>query len=995
MGALDISITGLNVARAQLDVTANNISNASTPGYTRQRALISNVQGDAASGQLIGSGVQLDRIERLADQFAISQLRSSTTAFSESDIFHRIAERTDNLVSNETTSLSSALEDYFGALNEGVNDPTSVSLRQNILGEAGRLTSRFHAIETEISQLTSEVNREMTDAANNITQIAKRVAIVNDQVRDAVGAGGGATPNDLLDERDRLLEELAKFVNISAFENADGTVDVSVGSGQSLVTGGTSITVVAEASAQDASIKNLFLKDIKKNVTTDITKEVQGGRVKGLIDVRNDLLDPALRELGLVAAGLIQTTNTQHKVGMDFNSALGQDFFKDLNLSTIVKQRVLPNSANKGTATLSVELGEFAADTVSIPNKPATGVKDLEAEEYELIITGTSFELIRQSDQASVTSGAISEFPIQVQGMKISLTTGGFVDKDRYLIRPMQGLARGIEVDITDPKKLALAWPVEAREAQTNLGSGKIQVTDMVSTNQPVNFSNLSTTSDTLIATQPALVSKLTDLNTPQSGDLLFSVAGATADDVAIPAAPIDPSARALFDAITANVAGVTPTAQTTLDLGAYTDGDWLGASGSDFTVETFGGASGANLAATPLGIAAGVRDVEEVVTAITALSGNISAQADLVVKSQTGEPLNITLGPTALAAGLSFDSEAKEIMNIGQYNGGVIAAEDLVINGIQLGATYADTTAIRDAIRTAGNSTTLEQKFTADAHVVVTENQGKTIKISTTGNNGGTQANFSNFSLTGAAQENFQKGQVTVTAAVAGSTLKVSGNNPEYGGFVEGVALNIPRNAFHPDRPGQLDPPIKIQFIDDTCYQVYAMSGTLKPIGNVQHYDPQNPDVFPLVDSTTVPATNYDPGYRIQITGTPTKGDMFTVGYNTDGIGDNSNAIELAKIQQEKVLTADSLGNATNSISQGYENLISSVATKTETSIIDLNASETLQKQAQQKRDSIMGVNLDEEAANLVQFQQAFQASARAITVAQNMFDTLIQAVG
>nr|WP_277986225.1 flagellar basal body rod C-terminal domain-containing protein [Piscirickettsia salmonis] len=132
-----------------------------------------------------------------------------------------------------------------------------------------------------------------------------------------------------------------------------------------------------------------------------------------------------------------------------------------------------------------------------------------------------------------------------------------------------------------------------------------------------------------------------------------------------------------------------------------------------------------------------------------------------------------------------------------------------------------------------------------------------------------------------------------------------------------------------------------------------------------------------------------------MRISGTPEKGDIFNIEYNTNGFGDNSNAIKLAKIEQQAVLTADTSGNPTSSISQGYESLVASVASETETSIIDLNASETLKRQAQQKRDSIMGVNLDEEAANLIQFQQAYQASARVITVAQTLFSSLLQAVG
>ncbi|MBT5293911.1 MAG: flagellar hook-associated protein FlgK [Cellvibrionales bacterium] len=128
--------------------------------------------------------------------------------------------------------------------------------------------------------------------------------------------------------------------------------------------------------------------------------------------------------------------------------------------------------------------------------------------------------------------------------------------------------------------------------------------------------------------------------------------------------------------------------------------------------------------------------------------------------------------------------------------------------------------------------------------------------------------------------------------------------------------------------------------------------------------------------------------GYQVSLAGSPDVGDTFSIGFNDSGAGDNRNALALASLQ-----TADILDNGSLSIAQGYSQLVAQVGSQTGAANIDREAVQSLLFQTTARRDSVAGVNLDEEAARLIQFQQSYTASAQIITVAREIFDTLLGA--
>jgi flagellar hook-associated protein 1 FlgK len=145
-------------------------------------------------------------------------------------------------------------------------------------------------------------------------------------------------------------------------------------------------------------------------------------------------------------------------------------------------------------------------------------------------------------------------------------------------------------------------------------------------------------------------------------------------------------------------------------------------------------------------------------------------------------------------------------------------------------------------------------------------------------------------------------------------------------------------------------------------------------------------------VAGTQVPGATFaafgDLGFNIS--GVPADGDTFIIGNNTNGESDNRNALRLQNIQNQNVL----LGG-TSTIDESYVQMVSSVGSQTRYAELNLSAQESLLARTKEAMAEVSGVNLDEEAAKLIQLQQTYQASAQVISVASTLFDTLISAVG
>ncbi|TRY30917.1 flagellar hook-associated protein FlgK [Aliiglaciecola sp. M165] len=186
---------------------------------------------------------------------------------------------------------------------------------------------------------------------------------------------------------------------------------------------------------------------------------------------------------------------------------------------------------------------------------------------------------------------------------------------------------------------------------------------------------------------------------------------------------------------------------------------------------------------------------------------------------------------------------------------------------------------------------------------------------------------------------------------------------------------------------------PARIEFNSETEFALYdEANNLLVTVSGVTNYtdlmnQAANAAGWPFGAQTDFP------GFDFSLQGTPVAGDAFTIGYNTNGVDDNRNGLELAALQNEDSMLQNNNGTTLISFQESYANIVSDIGAKTASADISLTAAEAMQSQSENWFQSVSGVNLDEEAANLVRYQQTYSAAARILTTAQSLFDTIFSA--
>lgn len=446
-----IGISGLQAAQAGLITAGHNIANANTPGYTRQEVDFSNALPLATGSGFFGNGVDITTVRRLYSQFLNGEVLAASTQSNALDSYYSQIQQLDNMVADPSVGLSPALQDFFTAAQGVATTPNVASSRQAVLSSAQALKSRFDVINQRLTDLRDGINQDVGANAQEITNFAAQISELNQRIIVARSAAGGQPPNDLMDQRDRLVAELNKDIRTAVVVQDDGSYNVFIGSGQPLVAGVTAFALTTLRDPLDPTKVTIGYKT-PSGVVQLPESTLIGGKLGGLLAFRNQTLDPAQNALGRVAIALTETINAQHRLGQDLNGQLGGD------LLSVGAPRVTPNTNNAGNAAIA---GAF----------DPTNVGGLTASDYRLTFNGTNFTLTRLTDGKAQT---FATFPQNVDGFTLSLASGAASAGDSFLIRPTVDGADTFDVAITDPSKIAAAAPVRTSQGTPNTGTGKI-----------------------------------------------------------------------------------------------------------------------------------------------------------------------------------------------------------------------------------------------------------------------------------------------------------------------------------------------------------------------------------------------------------------------------------------------------------------------------------------------------------------------------------------
>ena len=463
-GLIGVGVSAINNAQVNLLTTQNNIANANTPGFNRQQAVQTTSFAQQTSAGFIGQGAQVETVRRVYSEYLGSQVLSASTQAQFSDAFLGQVSQIDNLLADSSAGLSPALQGFFTAANTVAANTTSIAARQTLLSAGETLVSRLQSLSNRLDEIRTGVDTQLGAQIVSINTFATQIADLNQQIVVAQGFNSQA-PNNLLDQRDQAIASLNELVKVSIAKQSDGTYNVFIGTGQTLVIGTKASTLALRDDPLDPGKKNINYAFGNAFVPIPELSLESGGALGGLLAFRRTSLDTAQNSLGRIALGLAQTFNEQHRLGQDLNGALGGDFFNIASATT-----PLIKGDNNNTGTLAFAAGSIDAGRLTTSN-------------YVVRFDGTNYSLTDSVTNTTTSGLSNAQLLTALSNVGITLTTSGTpAAGDRFLILPTRNGARDVSVALSDPNTIAAAAPILTGARAANTGTASINQGVVVNT---------------------------------------------------------------------------------------------------------------------------------------------------------------------------------------------------------------------------------------------------------------------------------------------------------------------------------------------------------------------------------------------------------------------------------------------------------------------------------------------------------------------------------
>lgn len=404
IGILNIGQSALSATQQALSVAGHNVANVNTPGYSRQEAVLTEQAAvDGSPGQ-VGTGVQVTQIRRIVDSFVNQQLTASNSALGQLNVSNDQLSQIQNIFGDSNNQgIGTQLTDFFSSLQDVASSPSDVTPRSVLLAKAGFLASGFNQVAGELSTRRSSVNDQVKQTITEINGLTKQVAALNSQIVSVEMTGQNA--NDLRDQRDQAINDLAQRVDISVVDGGNGAVSVYVGRGQAVVENTVSRNLVAVQSLDNGGMVSVQY-DMGNNQSSDISSLISGGQLGGLLNIRDTIIPGLQTSFDKLSASLVNEVNQLHRQGYGLDGSTGLDFFSPLSVTTHA------NSTNQGSATLAS--GAITANSL------------LTLQDYAIkFSTPTSYSIVNTTTGATIKGNYTgSAVPAPTTDVPVNITTG-------------------------------------------------------------------------------------------------------------------------------------------------------------------------------------------------------------------------------------------------------------------------------------------------------------------------------------------------------------------------------------------------------------------------------------------------------------------------------------------------------------------------------------------------------------------------------------------
>jgi len=323
LGIFSIAQTGLIAQKVAIEVTSENIANVNTPGYSRQRTILETSPTNTANGFPLGTGVRVDQVQRSYDDMLQRLLKTENSTYGESSVAQTNMQRIEQLFNDLTSSgLGTSLQNYFDAWQDLSVSPQGTAERQAVLSSGALLSDNFNQINTYLTDLKTEANQSLQGITSDINDKLKTIASLNTQIQQTESLSGNA--NEMRDQRDLLVLELSKEMGVNYQEESDGTLTLTLPTGQTLVKS----NLYGDLSLQDNGGKyDINLREAGGSAASPVDLSGGKGEIAGTLNVRDTIVDGYLGKLDELAYNLATEVNALHTSGFGLNGSTGNAFF--------------------------------------------------------------------------------------------------------------------------------------------------------------------------------------------------------------------------------------------------------------------------------------------------------------------------------------------------------------------------------------------------------------------------------------------------------------------------------------------------------------------------------------------------------------------------------------------------------------------------------------------------------------------------------------------
>lgn len=372
---LELGKRGLFAQQTALSTTGQNIANANTTGYTRQRAEMQagsalSVIGANGNNLQLGTGVEVNKIVRLREDYLDVQIRGENKNSGYWEAKSDTLSKMEEILNEPTDSgLANTLDQFWSSWQELAKNPDSASARAVVQQRGVAVAETFNHLANSFDQLQSDIQNVIQVKTNEVNSLARQIGSLNDQISRLVP--NNYQPNDLYDQRDVLIDQLSKLVDVKVTNGTSGMVDVSIGDGNVLVSGKTTHSLSVDTTRAPAEIK----------LDNTNTISIGTGEFFGRIESFDQLIPEVMGKINALAQTFADSVNDIHRQGyhlvnnagtVETTTAGGVDFFTGITNNSNSK----PNDAAKNLKVNQAILNSsdlIAAAQEETPGKSSTG----------------------------------------------------------------------------------------------------------------------------------------------------------------------------------------------------------------------------------------------------------------------------------------------------------------------------------------------------------------------------------------------------------------------------------------------------------------------------------------------------------------------------------------------------------------------------------------------------------------------------------------------